>query len=477
MKNLLAVLLAVALCLPLAAGAQKRRVFTPEEVRADLDFLQAALYRGHPGVFKYTSRDSMDAFFQKLRDRLPADSMSWEQAQLMVRLAVAQVRDGHTSVETPFYDEDTEVLPLTVQVVGDQAFILRDYAGDTLSWKGAELRGINGIPARTVTAVGRLIAFGDGYSDPFRDVSASVFFARNYGLLFGTPKANRVELVWPDGRTEQRRLASRPRKEILALQSVRSGNPNTPKPVFRKGDMALYRDTLYPDLAILQLGSFPGRHYRRFYKKTFRWLEKEQIKHLAVDVRYNTGGNLGNLEMMLGYILDEPAAYQYERRRNVRMGRFFNCKAKAMKGLVWLKMDVFPGYRHHRKGDLKIRKRRFKPYRKHNFDGAVYVLANGWSFSSASMAASYLKYKGGAAVIGVETGGCETGNCGGGYPQLVLPNTRIKVRFPLNYVRYEIDRPQRGRGVLPDWPVEYRAEDYLQRQDLEMLRLYKLLGE
>lgn len=126
---------------------------------------------------------------------------------------------------------------------------------------------------------------------------------------------------------------------------------------------------------------------------------------------------------------------------------------------------------------MKIRKRRFKPYRKHNFDGEVYVLANGWSFSSASMAASYLKHKGGAAVIGVETGGCETGNCGGGYPLLVLPNTRIKVRFPLNYVRYELDRPQLGRGVLPDWPVTYRAEDYLQRQDLEMLRLYKLLGE
>ncbi|MFN8302735.1 MAG: S41 family peptidase [Saprospiraceae bacterium] len=475
MKRLFAALLVIALLVPAALRAQKRRVFTPEEVRADLDFLQAALYRGHPGVFKYTPRDSMDAFFQKLRDRLPADSVTRNQAQLIIRLAVANVRDGHTSVETPFYDDNTEVLPLTVQVIGGKAFIIKDYAGDTLAWRGAEIRAVNGILAGNVIVIGRLIAFGDGYSDPFRDVSASVFFARNFRLLFGTPKENRVELVWPDGRIETRRLLSRPRKEILALQMVQSANPNQLRAVFRSGDMALFRDTLYPDMAILQMGSFPGRHYAGFYRKTFRWLRQQHIRHLVIDLRYNTGGNLGNLEMLLEHILDEPTSYQYERRRRVNMGPYFNTKGKLMKGLVWLKLDVFPGYRHHRKDGLKIRQRRIKPHRRHNFDGNVYVLTNGWSFSSASMAASFLKYRGGATVIGTETGGSATGNCGGGYPLLVLPHTGIKVRFPLNYVRYDVGQPNKGRGVLPDWPVEYRMEDVLQRKDLEMEQVYRIL--
>ena len=475
MKRILVALFVLLAAFPAALTAQKRQTFTPDEVRADLTFLQEALYRGHPGVFKYSPRDSMDAFFQKLRDRLPADSVSRNQAQLLIRLAVANVRDGHTSVETPFYDEDTEVLPLTIQVIDDKAFIIKDYAGDTLSWRGAELRSVNGIPARTVIVIGRLIAFGDGYSDAFRDVSASVFFARNFRLLFGTPRENRVELGWPDGRIETRRLLSRPRKDILALQAVGTANPNLPRPVFRSGDMALFRDTLYPDLAILQMGSFPGKHYMGFYRKTFRWLRQQHIQHLVVDLRFNTGGNLGNLETLLEHLLDEPTSYQYERRRRVNMGPWFNPKARFMKGLVWLKLDVFPGYRHGRKDGLKIRRRHIKPRRKHNFDGAVYVLTNGWSFSSASMAASFLKYRGGATVIGAETGGGATGNCGGGYPLLVLPNTGIKIRFPLNYVRYDVGQPNKGRGVLPDWPVEYRVEDVLKRKDLEMEQVYKLL--
>ncbi len=452
-----------------------QRTFTPEAIRADLSFLQQALYRGHPGVFRYNPRDSMDAFFENLRSHVPTDSVTYDQAQVLVRLAVARVRDGHTSVETPFYDETTRVLPLTMQIVDNEAYILRDYAGDTLSWRGAELLSVNGIPAMAVIRVGRLLAFGDGYSETFRDVSASVFFSRNLRLLFGTPAVSRVELKWPDGRKEIRQIRSRPRSEILALMSVKSAGPPPRQPVFRYRDMALYQDTLFANLAVLQLGSFPSGHYQRFYRKTFRWLDRHHIDHLVVDVRFNTGGNVGNLENLLTHILDERASYQFERRRSVRMGKYFNTRAKIIKGLVWFRMDLMPSYRHRRDGVLKIRRHTMKPRRHHNFDGKVFVLTNGWSFSSASMAASFLQHRGGAAVLGTETGGCETGNCGGGYPKLVLPNTRIKVRFPLNFVRYDVKQPNRGRGVQPDYPSIYRMDDYLLHRDLEMEKVYELM--
>lgn len=332
MKSLAACLspaLLVISCLP--SAAQSHRAFTPDNIRSDLTFLQEALYRGHPGVFRYNPRDSMDAFFDRLRDHVPADSVTYDQAQVLVRLAVARVRDGHTSVETPFYDETTQVLPLTMQIIDNQSFILKDYAGDTLSWRGAELRSVNGIPAEAVINVGRLMAFGDGYNETFRDVSASVFFARNLRLLFGTPKLSRVELAWPDGRSETRRLPSRPRSEILALMAVKTAGPPPRQPVLKYRDMALYQDTAFANLAVLQLGSFPGGHYQRFYRKTFRWLRTHHIDHLAVDLRFNTGGNLGNLESLLTHVLDHPAAYQFERRRSVRMQQYFNTRAKFTK--------------------------------------------------------------------------------------------------------------------------------------------------
>lgn len=464
----------LACLFPFALSAQAR-YFPPSQIHADLTFLQEALYRGHPGVFRYAPRDSMDAFFGRLHARVPADSVSYAQAQVLVRLAVARVRDGHTSVETPFYDDATKVLPVTVQIIGNQAFILRDYAGDTLSWRGAEIIAVNDIPAAAAVRAGRLMAFGDGYSETFRNVSAAVFFARNFRLLFGTPDTNRIQLAWPDGRIETRRALARPRGEILQLQQAKTANPNAPRPVFRYKDMALYRDTVSPRLAVLKIGSFPEGRYRRFYRKTFRWLDKNKIQNLVVDLRFNTGGSVGNLEALLTRVLDEPAAYRYERRRGVRMGSYFNGRAKWIKTLVWFRFDVLPAYKHRREGGLKIREHRMKPRKRHNFDGKVFVLTNGWSFSSASMAASFLKHRGGAVAVGAETGGGETGNCGGGYPQLVLPNTRIKVRFPLQYLRYDVGVPARGRGVEPDWPVFYQIKDYLEGRDLEMEKVYEWL--
>lgn len=455
--------------------AQTPRRLSSNAVRADLTFLQEALYRGHPGVFRFNPRDSLDVFFDRLRRQLPPDSVSYEQTQVLVRLAVARVRDGHTSVETAFYNEATRVLPVTTQVIDNKVFILRDYAGDTLRWRGAEIRAVNGIPARAVVEASRLMASTDGYNETFRDVTASVFFARNLRLLFGTPDTSRVELAWSDGRTETRRVLTRPRSEILALQQTRVARPPRHVPVFKYKDTALYRDTLFPRLAVLKLGSFPDGRYKRFYRKTFRWLNKNDMEGLVVDLRFNTGGSLGNLEALLTRVLDERAVYQFERRRHVRLAPYFNRRASLVKALVWLRFDILPFYRHRRDGDLKIRAHTMKPHRRHNFDGKVFVLTNGWSFSSASMAASFLKNRAGAATIGAETGGGETGNCGGGYPKLVLPNTRIKVRFPLHYLRYDVGRPNHGRGVLPDFPTRYTIDHYLNGRDLDMEKVYELI--
>ena len=75
------------------------------DLRTDLTFLQKVVYTGHQGVFLFNTKDSLDRFFDDLSSHLRGDSVPIEQAMVSVMLATARIRDGHTSVETPFFTD------------------------------------------------------------------------------------------------------------------------------------------------------------------------------------------------------------------------------------------------------------------------------------------------------------------------------------------------------------------------------------
>ncbi|MEI6410363.1 MAG: S41 family peptidase [Bacteroidota bacterium] len=459
----------------LASAHLQAQKIAVADLRADLDFLQTVLYKGHQGVFLYNKKDSLDLFFNALRVHLKGDSVSMAQAQVTVRLAVARVRDGHTSVQTPFYSEKTQILPFTISVVGEKAYIIGNYSGDTTLKRGTEIRTINGEPVSTVIRLGHLIQSSDGFNQTFAESVASVYFARHQSLFFGVHKMNVINVLSDKGVSYERKVGSMSRLDLLKLLNVKVKRPPEEKPILKFKDMVLRRDTVDKNTALLQLGSFPNGRYKRFYRRAFRWLDEQHIQNLVVDVRYNTGGNVDNMGYLLAKILDEPFSYRYERQRHTHIGRYFNFKGKAVLVAIWMRYNLHPRFKHGRESNLNLRYWLLKPRTKHNFNGKVYVLTNGWSFSSASMCASFLKNRNQATVIGIETGGNETGNCGGGYPQLKLPHTKFKVRFPVYHLRYAVGKTDKGRGVMPDYPVHYKIGDILEGKDLEMDQLHSLL--
>lgn len=455
------------------AGLQAQKIAVAD-LRADLDFLQKVLYEGHPGVFLYNKRDSLDLFFNDLRNHLRGDSVSRDQAHVTVRLAVARVRDGHTSVQTPFFNEKTVVLPFTFTVVGEKAYIIGNYSGDTTLKRGTELLSVNGDPVSTIIRLGHMIQSGDGYNRTFAEAVSSIYFARHQSLFFGLKKSNALMVAGSD---TLHRVGAIRREDLLKLLNVKVKRPPEAKPVLRFKDMELQRDTLFKDMAVLHMGSFPGGRYKRFYRRMFRWMAEQKIQNLVIDLRYNTGGNVDNMGRLVGGIADKPVRYRYERRRHTHIARYFNLKGKLTLAMIWNRYHIDPRFGFGREGDLMLRYWTIKPRKRNHFQGRVFVFTNGFSFSSASMCAGFLKNRRQAVVIGAETGGNETGNCGGGYPTLVLPHTRFKVRFPVCHLRYDLGKPDRGRGVMPDYPVHYGIEDILAGKDLEMERLYKLLKD
>lgn len=480
MQSILFRSLFFVLALPTLVSAQS---VSADALRSDLTFLQKALYKGHPGVFRYTSRDSMDMLFNHLRAEVTTDSATADQAQRLIRQAVAAVRDGHTSVQSPFFNDQTRVMPLNAQVVGGEVFVWRNYSGDTTLKRGSEILSVNGVSAVDCLGRCRSVIFGDGFNTTFADQIASVYFARYVRLFEGDTALYSMESLDPQGLPHSHQLTSKSRAELQKLQETRiretRRQPLPPRqaPIMFHRTMSLRRDTALPDVAVLTLGSFPNQGYRRFYREVFRWLHQQRIGTLVVDVRNNTGGNIRNMDRLVASITDEPFGYDYLRQRHTGMGRYFGPTARFTKALVWVKYNFQPGFRFRREGGMRVQRWRVKPRRQHNFNGKTFVLTNGWSFSSASMCASFLKNRAGARVVGTESGGAEWGNCGGGFPKLKLPNTGYKVRFPLFLLRYSVGRPDTGRGVMPDISTPYGIQDLLNGKDLEMEAIRRVLRQ
>jgi C-terminal processing protease CtpA/Prc len=116
-----------------------------------------------------------------------------------------------------------------------------------------------------------------------------------------------------------------------------------------------------------------------------------------------------------------------------------------------------------------------KPVKKNHFNGHTYVLINGGSFSASAMVAAYLRENGRSTFIGEETSGAAEGCNAGITPYYKLPNTNIKIRVPAFRIEHDLNKHLTGRGIIPNYTIEYTINDFLKRTDLEMKKVKELL--
>ncbi len=110
-----------------------------------------------------------------------------------------------------------------------------------------------------------------------------------------------------------------------------------------------------------------------------------------------------------------------------------------------------------------------KVQKKNGYRGKLYVLTNGNTFSASVIVAAYLKKQQRATFIGEETGGTEEGSNAFNTPFVPLPNTKLLYRLPLYRLDHQgVQVTQKGRGVLPNFPISYTVKARLEQQDLEM---------
>ena len=227
--------------------------------------------------------------------------------------------------------------------------------------------------------------------------------------------------------------------------------------------------------AVIRIKSFRSNPGTRFYRKAFRFLAEHQIPRLVIDLRNNGGGSGKDAMNLVSYINDQTEVLYGKKKRGKPVADKYLSGPFTRHVLVPVFLPLFfKVYKDSLYQHLNIQK---KVKTKNNFDGQVFLLLNGLSFSSSAIAGAYLLKEGPVITIGQESGGGQAGTNAFQMPSLRLPHSKVELIYPFYEVHTDIDAPDRGRGIIPDHPVVYTLEDVLEGKDLEIEKVIELLKE
>ncbi|XWW47652.1 hypothetical protein JYG30_09500 [Fibrella sp. USSR17] len=470
------------------------KVYSVEQLRSDFRLMRRAMEEAHPGLYRYHSRDSISRWFDAAEARL-TQPMTELQFRRAVEPTIDRIGCGHTDL----YGSKAYVkyrkkhplrpFPVDVFVLDNKLYVRENRSTDTTVRRGAEILAVNGYPAGTLLNRFYQYISSDGYNQTFKPyVLNTGLFTSYYTLAFGMDSTAQ-QLMLRDSTGQVRTLTFRVRPGALKAGAdsvekrvIPASKPRKPKPRKPEQSQDEPRTLTFSErdssVALLKVSSFTGSGQRAFFRESFKAIARRKtVTNLIIDVRGNLGGNSGTSAKLVSYLVDEPFQAYTQVDANVRQVSF-NQHLGWKFWRFWLRnffTHKTPEGTFRRTGVIKL----IKPTTKNGFRGRVFVLTNGGTFSAASIFTSLAKHNAAArvTVIGRETGGGEYGCNAFTSPYMTLPETGVQLRLPLYKIVLAIPGVDQGHGVLPDVPVVYTAPDVLSAKDLDLEKVYELIGK
>lgn len=454
------------LCLPAWMSGQ---VLPPAQLHEDWQIVRHALEEAHPGIYRYTPKAKLDRIFDQSSARLDRP-MSALELYRVLSPAVAALKCGHTSLVVPeetgrALAESIPLIPIEARILDGKIYVFRDYS-ESSRLAGAELRSINGVPARKILNTMLASIHGDGdtpTAGPSR-ISHHHTFAEALYTLAGLESPYRIRYALR-GKSSEIVLAGVPKKKMDETAARRF--PQDARPPAS----ATYKLIQGGSIGVLRVYGFggkaeDGKPLREFFQTVFTDLNAKKVPNLIIDVRDNGGGADELGKQLFSYLVNEPFPYYNDLVINKLKFDFFKY-AVHPQPIPEDRVQKMPNgkYRLVSHGNWGTQQPR-EPY----FSGPVFVLMNGGSFSTTCEFLSTLHHHHHrASFIGEEAAGGYYGNTSGPGATLVLPNSKIRlqVRFMTYYLAIE-GNEHGARSIPPDHPVKYTIEEVLAGQDKEM---------
>ena len=457
--------------------------YSRQQLQQDYSLLRNILEQKHPALYWYTPKDSMNFYFDSLYNNI-ADSMTELQFGWQVLAPLTQkIHCGHTSFSMSSHwdkyikDKIIPSFPLYVRIWGDTMIVTGNLnTKDSIIKRGTLVTSINGMSNQKI--VEKLFQYMplDGYSKNVNYLRLSTNFPFYHRNVFGIYKNYRVGYIDSTGKEKTVLL---PMFNLLSDSATKkSGIDSSSKKRFkltkkekRKNARSMVIDSSI-NTAIITLNTFTngeGRHLRSFIKHSFKKIKQLQIKNLILDLRLNGGGDVNMSVLLTKYLRSTPfkvsdTAYAiakslYPYKKYIKPGFIDNLSLRFSSKR---KKDGFYHFGY-------LERHWFKPKINDHFNGKVYILTSGLTFSASSIFCNAVKGQTNVQVAGEETGGGWYGNSGLLIPDIILPVTKLKVRLPLFKIVQFNHVQLKGRGVIPDISILPSVESIRQNIDKKMI--------
>ena len=484
------ILISVTSCSTLSKNYNPNKKFSRAELQQDYSLLRNILEKKHPALYWYTPQDSMNFYFDSLYQSIP-DSMTELQFGWRIIAPLTQkIHCGHTSFGMSkqwgkfIKDKRVPSFPLFLKIWGDTMVVTGNLnRKDSVIKRGMLITSINGVPNNKV--IQRIFQYLplDGYAENVNYVRISANFPYFHRNVFGLYKNYWVKYIDSTGKERQTTIPmftppqdsgkklKPPKVEKISKQERRKEQ--------REEARSLEIDTA-THTATMSLNTFSkgdGRQLRIFIKKSFKKLRKQNVQNLILDLRSNGGGDIGMYVLLTKFIRNSKfkvADTSYAVAKSlrpytgdIRQGLLYNF------GMLFLTKKRKDGLYHFGYWERHF----FKPKGKNHFDGKVFVLTNGPTFSASTLFCNAVKGQPNVKLVGEETGGGWHGNSGIMIPDIILPITKLRVRLPLfKLVQYN-HVPKDGKGITPDIFVPPTAEGVRKGIDRKMELVKEMIIE
>ncbi|MEP6726981.1 MAG: S41 family peptidase, partial [Bacteroidota bacterium] len=412
-----------------------------EKLQEDYTMFRDILQDAHPSLYWYTSKDSLDYFFDYGYQHI-RDSMTEPQFRTLLSYVISKIDCGHTSVRfskkyAKYIDTARQAqFPLGIKFWDDSAVVYTNInRKDTLLTRGTAITSINNIPITTVRDSLFRYMVTDGYSigHKYQTLSNLGTFGGLYQSVFGNTDSFSIHYIDSSGVEKATSVSLYDiRADTSFRRFLRTLPPQSKKQ--RKQNNRFNTRNIQIDstgsTAYMTVSSFSdGNKLKSFFRSSFRVLQEQQIKNLVIDLRYNGGGNVALSTRLTQYITDHKfklADSLYASRRLSTYERHIKNSLGALFFMNFVTRKRSDGNYHFG----YFERHYFKPRDKYHYTGNVYIVTGGNSFSASTLFVNALKGQSNIKIVGEETGGGAYGNTAWFIPDATLPNTRVRFRLP-----------------------------------------------
>jgi hypothetical protein len=442
-----------------AEPAAERTMFTPEELRADFAQMYRGLKSAHFDLYAFTPQRELDRSYARLLGQID-HPMSRFEAKVLFELFAADVRMGHTRIDSPTADWNAyrksggKGFPLQIRIVNGRTYVAKNLSGVDAFRPGDEILRLNGQNMQQwLQRTERHVSAETAYmAHSLMDYDFAIYLWVELGPVDGFE----ILVRHAGSPARQIHLPARTSAEMEAARLLQPTDLDLENPLreakLLDGHIAYLRaGPFYNVEAKTGADEWDVSGFREFIDHAFDQFLQAGASRLIIDLRGNPGGDNLFSDVMVAWFATRPFRFASQFKIKVSAETIAANTARiehdaAAAGPV--SQEYAELYAQHRIDDVAdFAIPQTAPRDGKRFEGKVFVLIDRQSYSNAVAVAALVQDYQFGVIIGEATSDMATTY--GAMEQFALDHTGLEVGYP----KARIVRPNgdlRSRGVTPD---------------------------